>query len=119
MEWQKLSSSKEGEKLALKGFLYQTGEGNWILSNEPHLKSCCLGKKELQHTQIQLLGDFSNADLNKPLHVEGTLHVASAGAYVLSDVKTHQKESFPFFTLGALLLLIGFTCFKLRRLLLP
>ena len=40
----------------LKGYLYRDSEGNVILADTPHLKSCCVKKPEVQ--KVYLSGSF-------------------------------------------------------------
>lgn len=117
MSWN-LKEKQEGNTLALRGFLFQADNGSWILSEEPDLKKCCIQADHKQESQIVLLGDLCKYSTNLPLHVRGTFHMQRNGSYSLSDLEIKQKQSFPFWTVGALVcvLLLGF---KLKRLLLP
>ena len=113
MEWEQLADeAHEGERLELKGFLVQAAEGTWFLTSEPNLKSCCLGTTK---KQVALEGNFSKYAADIPLHIKGTFHTA----YVLSDIEVISKQSFPFWTLGALLICLVVGGLKLKRLLLP
>lgn len=40
----------------LRGYLYRDSEGNVVLTDTPHLKSCCVGKPEV--SKIYLSGSF-------------------------------------------------------------
>jgi hypothetical protein len=112
-------NSNNGETITMKGFLYKTPEGVWILSKEADLKTCCVGSSQKLGSQITLVGDFSTFNLKLPIQVTGTLESTQEGAYMLSDVQATQKHNLPVWTIGlcsVVLLLIGF---KLKRLLLP
>jgi hypothetical protein len=119
MAWEALQEAKVGEKLELKGFLFQSNDGAWILSKDPDLKSCCIGSAHKRDSQVTLLGEFSTYSTNKPLQVTGTLHAATEG-YILAETDVIQKGSFPIWTVGGAcivcLVLVGV---KLKRLLLP
>lgn len=59
----------ENQVIAVRGFLSANSEG-WILSDEPGLKSCCVGKKK---NQLRVSGE-----LNTTAHlatIQGTLVV--------------------------------------------
>lgn len=120
MEWEALKAAKEGESLAVKGFLFQTKDLRWILSNEPDLRSCCIGSAHKQLSQINLSGDYSAYKINKPLSVRGVFHIEQNGAYSLSAVEV-ASPSFPYWTcaaLGVCIIAAGIGA-KLKRLLLP
>lgn len=59
-----------GESVTIRGFLYQSTDGEWILADQPNLKTCCVGKKV---GQIFLDGDFSEIPTYKPVSITGTL----------------------------------------------
>lgn len=117
--WEQLQKGQEGDDCALTGFLYKAPDGSWILSPNPQLKSCCLGRVEKEPSQIALSRDYSSFSLAKPLCVQGKLHTSSQGSLTLQEIEAIQKGSFPLWTAGALLLGLGFCAFKLKRLLLP
>ncbi|MCH9624961.1 MAG: hypothetical protein S4CHLAM123_01230 [Chlamydiales bacterium] len=115
-----LNAIEEGRSITLTGFLFQTEESNWILSNEPDLKTCCIGAKHKRESQITLLGNFSNYTEHLPLKVTGTLHKNEMGSYALSDANITQNISFPYWTVGIVgSLLLAFVGIRLKRLLLP
>jgi hypothetical protein len=119
MEWEKLTEAQEGERLSLKGFLFQAKDGRWILANKPDLKNCCIGSVHEQKTQVALQGDFSRYSAQVPLQVRGIFHMATTGAYALSDTEVIQKGGFPIWTAGALVICLMAFGFRLKRLLLP
>lgn len=61
----------EGEELSLRGFLYRSEDGQWILSPEPNLRSCCIGTKLKKDTQIALEGQLDESSINKAVTVKG------------------------------------------------
>jgi hypothetical protein len=118
MEWDTLKRAREGDVLTLKGFLYRLPSGEWILSSEPGLKSCCLGHPSKLRSQVFLTGDFSPYTSNTLLNVQGTMHTTSEGKHQLAESKVMPK-CFPFWSVGALLVCFVLIGFKLKRLLLP
>ena len=112
MEWGELPA-EEGTEVELKGFLNQNHERQWVLSSEPHLKSCCLGKRP----QIMLEGDFIQFSRDIPLQVKGIFHSTEKG-FILSEVYPIQKIDFPFWSvlifLGICLLVFFFKARKLE-----
>ncbi len=113
MNWKQIEHAPEGATVELKGFLFRTEGGAWILSSEPNLKSCCVGAGHKTSSQITLLGDFSDCSPHKPLETRGILHIQE-GRYFLSDVQSTQNQSFPLWTTGVLLGCLA-TCLVLAR----
>lgn len=61
--------------IQVKGFLYRDEHETWVLSSEPNLKSCCVGKGEKGNKQILLGADFSGIKTQFPLTLEGTFRL--------------------------------------------
>lgn len=57
--------------IQVKGFLFQSEQDVWILSQEPNLKSCCVGNKLKQDSQIVLDGNFNKKRINQVVLIEG------------------------------------------------
>lgn len=87
-----LSQWKEGEKIEIRGFLYQGKNGEWILSGEPNLKSCCVGSMEKRSQQIILHDTFSQEQINKVVHLQGILHKQDH-LYILDEITLIEKTS--------------------------
>lgn len=98
MLWKELPA-QEGAEIELKGFLFHAHDGLWVLSDDPHLRSCCIGKGN--KPQILLEGDFTGYSTKIPLQLKGIFH-SNAQGYSLSEVNAIQKEGFPLATLVAL-----------------
>jgi hypothetical protein len=105
----------EGQTLSThSGFLFKTKEGKWVLSQEPNLKTCCIGSKHKASTQIFLEGDFSGIKDNTLIKVKGVLQTNTdtkilAHAEVVKNSQSHT----PLYSLGfAGLALVSFVLFK-------
>jgi hypothetical protein len=59
------------QPVAIRGFLYSTSDGFWILSPEPTIKSCCLGTVEKAHQQIAI--EFNTTPPTSASHQPVTL----------------------------------------------
>lgn len=64
------------KRVHIRGFLYRTEKGEWVLAAEPNLKSCCIGKK----SQVQVIGDFPNS-FKTAVTLEGDL-IANQGSEI-------------------------------------
>ncbi len=73
MRWQELPEAVDGSEIEIRGFLYQTPSGSWILSSEAGLKTCCQGHPEKKGSQLTLVGNFSEAPTNKRILVVGKI----------------------------------------------
>lgn len=60
-------------KATVRGFLYQTKDGDWILSEDPQLKSCCINAPGKMGEQIVLDGEFQPS--GRAVDVKGTLQI--------------------------------------------
>lgn len=88
-----LEELNDGSKVELRGFIYKDGQGRVFLSNEPNLKTCCVGKKGLQ---IELKG--FNSDSNFAV-VQGILEKEKLS---LVNVKEVEQSSFVLWLIIAL-----------------
>lgn len=90
--FENLSQWKEGEKIEIRGFLYQGKNEEWILSGEPNLKSCCVGSVEKISHQLILHDTFSQEQINKVVHLQGILHKQDH-LYFLDEIKLIENTS--------------------------
>lgn len=63
----------EEHSIQIRGFLHADLEGQWILADEPRLKSCCLGAKDKRFHQIYLDTSFDSHLKNTIMTVQGRL----------------------------------------------
>lgn len=99
----------------IRGFLYQTQDGRWILSAEPNLKTCCVGSPAKALQQILVTGDFAKETL-EPVTVEGIFLVEPVNGpkgtgqlFKLENAKIYQERSggIPYGTLAIASLVLG------------
>lgn len=108
--------SLDGQKVHIRGFLFKSRD-RWILSEEPNLKTCCIGSKEKIERQIILDGQFDENLINHVIELEGVIK-KSYGAfnYELENAKPLRSNKGGFSLLVALCLLCGlFAFFYYRR----
>jgi hypothetical protein len=103
----------DSQEIEIRGFLYQSDKGLWILGAEPNLKSCCVGSAHKASSQIALSGTYQKGMINKILHVRGILQrntTQEGPRYRMDDVKAIEpNKSIPWLTL-AIVFLIGLFC---------
>jgi hypothetical protein len=59
------------QTIEIRGFIYQSEEGKWILAAEPSLKSCCVGVERLLTKQIFLKGTIEKLPSHEALTLQG------------------------------------------------
>jgi hypothetical protein len=97
--------AQNGQKVQISGFAYQAKNGQWILSPDPQLKSCCIGSVAKAQQQIVLEGTFFSLPPAKALIIEGDLVIDSSqsiGYYSLYDIKILNDSSTPWKTISVL-----------------
>ena len=86
--------------VTLRGFLYKTPDGAWILSQEPQLKSCCAGSHSKVKEQFYLIGEFTDSPAATVAEVTGLFKIeprySESGTliqyYTLHDAVRVTKE---------------------------
>lgn len=79
-----LKELKKGQKVEIRGFIYETPDGQTILSANPHLKSCCAGSLSKRNQQILIIGDLTNGVNQK------------STAFIRGDFFVDLEKPFPF-----------------------
>ena len=81
-----------GKQIQTRGFIYSINE-DWVLSNKPNLKSCCISK---QNNTIFLIGNLENVSKGA-IDIEGVvvsqLLINGDTRYLLNDVQLKRRSS--------------------------
>lgn len=77
----------EGEEITVKGFLIESKEHEFYLSEIPNVPSCCIGK----NNQIKVIGEDLKAS-RKPQEVKGKIKVLNE-VITLEIEKGHKEET--------------------------
>lgn len=93
--WNSPLAEYHDREVLLKGFLFKTKDGQWILSKQPDLKSCCAGSPKKVGKQIYLDYSFPQESLNSLVDLQGTFTIDikkdlqgnTVQVYHLRDVK--------------------------------
>ncbi|MDP1836227.1 MAG: hypothetical protein Q8K75_09935 [Chlamydiales bacterium] len=64
-----------GEETTLRGFLYKSIDGRWVLSDQPDLKTCCVGTSNHILKQVTLLGTFDAPSPSSVVVVKGIFSI--------------------------------------------
>ncbi|MBN9377298.1 MAG: hypothetical protein BGO14_09400 [Chlamydiales bacterium 38-26] len=80
------------KSIQIKGFLSHD-QDQWLISPEPHLKSCCMGIKEKVHQQIYLDINFNENWQNQLVEVKGVLQKNSLGQFVLRSASFIEQKN--------------------------
>lgn len=78
---EKISELNLPQEVTLRGFLYSK-EDQWVLSSEPNLKTCCIGKKGVH---VLLDKSFNPSQVNTVVTLQGVL--TKENFYLLKEVK--------------------------------
>lgn len=109
--------SLDNEPVILKGFLYQTQDGKWLLSQTPNAKHCCIQNLEQETSSIYVAikEDFTNSFSGQAVTLKGVLK-PYFNTYILEKPTfEHSKKHLPFFSLSWLLLGIVIILFILIK----
>lgn len=71
-------SAYDQKRVQIRGFLYRSDEGNWILSAEPNLMTCCVNKQDKIGRIIFVIGSSLEASPSQAVTVEGLLSINPA-----------------------------------------
>jgi len=111
------------QHVEIRGFIYQTDEGCWILSSEPNLRTCCVGSQKKVTQQIVINGELGNPSSSSALTVHGKFIKDpiwdEAGdlkqLYRLEEASIAPKKEWPWAAILMLCPTLIFTVLFLRR----
>jgi hypothetical protein len=102
------------KEVLLKGFLFKSPKGLWLLSSEPDLKSCCAGSPTKVFKQVFLEGSFQDALINQLVTMRGVFTVDPKRnlngeliqVYLLKEslLTANEERKVPWTTLGMTIL---------------
>jgi hypothetical protein len=85
------------QRIHIRGFLYQTQDGEVVLAREPDLKTCCVGSESKRQTQLLVVGDVRDKVGQKlAMDLEGTLshHTSHVFPYHLENTTVLPPQPF-------------------------
>jgi len=88
-------STYEGEEITLRGFLYQSEQGEMVLAPEPNLRSCCIGQGKKLASQVILKGFPTQEVSSLPVEIKGLFHIKE-GRYCLDQGELLKSSRTPF-----------------------
>lgn len=101
-------SSFYGQKIAVRGFLYQSPDKKIFLAKNPDLKSCCVGHKSKTEQQLIVNGNIHEIpSQGVAVTVEGILEMQNINGqtiYLLQEASIVSNDHSPM----ALFIFIGF-----------
>lgn len=65
---------RQNQLIQIRGFLYEANDSTLILSAEPHLKTCCIGRETKKYKQLLVSGNLINeATRENAITLQGNL----------------------------------------------
>lgn len=77
------------KEISIKGFYYESDSGEALLSSQPNLKTCCLGKKG----PIVLLDKNYSVSNSKPITLKGSLFFEKDDVFHLKNSQIIISEN--------------------------
>ncbi|MFT4553456.1 MAG: hypothetical protein ACI9S8_002096 [Chlamydiales bacterium] len=115
------------KEVVVRGFLFQTSTGKWILSEKPNVKSCCAGSPTKAIQQIFLDGSYNKSDINKAVTLQGKFIIdiqknqlgSPLQYYRMSPAKkisnSHRRSPFAIISITTLAVLAAATFIRNKR----
>jgi hypothetical protein len=63
------------QQVTLRGFIYHSSDGRWILSSQPDLKTCCVGSPSKALSQVIVEGNSQFGATDRVIALRGTLQI--------------------------------------------
>lgn len=116
----------DGKDVILRGYLFVSSEGTWVLSGDPHLRSCCVAKPQKLGSQIIIRERLNERKrVHQLVTLQGTFGIQDKQddkgeplrLYTLKNVRV-VETTFPFKTtiIGILLMvLMGMFFYAIRK----
>lgn len=106
-------SIEEGKEISLRGFLYRSDDGNWILSQEPNLRSCCVGSAKKINSQVVLEGDINEVYLQKAVTIKGIW--SKEPRFQLNYARIEETNQWSLLWIIPIILIGGYLVRKMQR----
>ena len=115
------------DQVTIRGFLYRSQDGKWILAQEPALKSCCIGSKKNVMEQVYINGFEPEITSKNVSEVQGKLIVDPQydqdgiliQYYTLENGKILESDSISPLLMGGFLMAAVFVILFLSKLYRP
>ncbi len=119
-------SKWNNQTVTIRGFLYQSEDGRWILASSPNLKTCCVGHAAKVVTQVSVHGNSLESSPDRVIALNGTFVIeptfdnqkALTGLFQLRNVTVtpqNSLHSLPWLLLIGLLGAVSVFIFTIRR----
>ncbi len=101
------TTSLHNQEVMIRGFLYATEDGRWIVSSEPNLKTCCIGSSQKAQSQVILDSTFEEFPSNRAIALQGTLTSVN-GVFHLTNARVLEETGIGYaVVLGCLAFILG------------
>lgn len=88
-----IGAKHTGHEVQVRGFLYRANDGRWILSDQPGLKSCCVGSASKIQSQVVVDGPLEFEGSARPVVLKGTLSVHPQGTHLSHPILVEESAN--------------------------
>lgn len=109
----RLTPSLSEREVEVRGFLYKTSQGEWILAKQPDLKSCCCGSEGRRGEQLIVMG-WEGVPPSGAIALQGELEWRE-GRYLLKKAHLSPTGGRSWIIYVAAALMGGYVILLIRR----
>lgn len=105
-------SDFQNQEVEIRGFVYLSEKKEWILAEEPNLKSCCVGSESKANKQVMLPGVKDELPKYQVLQFKGHL-LNKEGRFILLNSQRIEKTNYEIYLLAAFFILLSLGVWKI------